>query len=120
MYREEILEHYRRPRNSGTPDGEGWRSAEGENPSCGDSMKVFVKTEDGRIAGVKHETDACAIATAAVSILSDELVGREVDEVKNLDRQWVTDLLEVEVSPMRVKCAVLGLRTVQSALEDSG
>lgn len=114
MYKEEILDLYKNPRNQGSFDAE--YSAEAENPSCGDSTEVFVELEDGKIADIKHQTDGCAISTAAVSIVSDELVGMEVDEVKDLDRDWMLEKLGIEVSPMRVKCAVLGLKTVQKAL----
>jgi len=118
MYREEILDLYRKPMNEG--ELEDAREAEGENPSCGDSMRVYAKTENGEITDIRHRSDACAIATAAISIASDELVGKKVEEVLELERDWIIDRLDADLSPMRVKCAVLGLKTVQSALEDSG
>lgn len=118
MYREEVLEHYRKPRNTGEPaDLESCVQSEGENPSCGDSTRVYVRIEDETIKDIRHLTEACAIATAGISIISDELEGMKRGEVLELDRDWVMDKLGVEVSPMRVKCAVLGLKTVQSALE---
>ena len=116
MYREEILDLYRNPRNTGRI--ENALEAEGENPSCGDSTHFYVKLQDGKIMDVKHETDACAICTASNSLLSDEIIGMEESEVAALDRDWMIDQLGIEVSPMRVKCAVLGLKTVQSALEE--
>jgi nitrogen fixation NifU-like protein len=66
---------------------------------------------------MKHETDGCAICTAATSILSDEIVGKSVDEIESLDRDWMIETLGIDISPMRVKCAVLGLKTVQNALD---
>lgn len=116
MYRDEILDLYKKPMNEG--ELEDAIEAEGENPSCGDSMDVYVKVEDGVIQDIKHQTDGCAISTAAVSIASEELVGMTVEEVKELDKDWMIDEMGIEVSPMRVKCAVLGLKTVQRALED--
>lgn len=115
MYREEILDHYKNPRNSGTL--EDAHEAEGENPNCGDTCHVYVEIEDGEIEDVKHETQGCAISTAAASILSREITGMSVGEVEELDRDWMLDTLGIDVSPMRVKCAVLGLKTVQEALE---
>lgn len=67
---------------------------------------------------MKHRTDACAICTSAISILSEELTGEKTGEVKKLDRDWMLEKLDIEVSPMRMKCALLGLETVQKALEN--
>ncbi|PSH02450.1 MAG: FeS assembly protein SufA, partial [Nanohaloarchaea archaeon QH_8_44_6] len=67
---------------------------------------------------VKHRTEGCAISTASVSILTDEIKGMEVEELKQLDRDWMLDKLGIEVSALRVKCAVLGLKTAQKSLED--
>lgn len=116
MYREEILDLYRNPRNTGSL--ENALEAEGENPSCGDETRFYVKTEDGKISALSHESEACAICTAANSIVSEKLVGRETDEVLDLERDWIIDELGIEISPMRVKCAVLGLKTVQKALKE--
>ncbi|MFB6292592.1 MAG: iron-sulfur cluster assembly scaffold protein [Candidatus Nanohaloarchaea archaeon] len=115
MYRDEILGHYKNPRNIG--ELETGIDAEAENPSCGDRTHVYLEVEDGKIAGMRHETDGCAISTAATSILSREIAGMEVNEVLELDRDWMVETLGVEVSPMRMKCAILGLKTVQEALE---
>ncbi|PSH01716.1 MAG: FeS assembly protein SufA, partial [Nanohaloarchaea archaeon SW_10_44_10] len=65
-----------------------------------------------------HRTEGCAISTASVSILTDEVKGMEVEELKRLDRDWMLDKLGIEVSALRVKCAVLGLKTAQKSLED--
>ncbi len=117
MYRDEILDLYKNPRNEGQLDT--GIEAEGENPSCGDHLHIYVEVEDGKIKDVKHETDGCAISTAAVSITSVELKGMSVETVESLDREWMIDQLGIEVSPMRVKCAILGLKTVQKALVES-
>lgn len=115
MYREEILDHYKNPRNAG--ELEDALEAEGENPSCGDHIHIYVKVGDGQIKEVSHETHGCAISTSAVSILSRELGGMDVEKVEELDRDWMLDKLGIDISPMRVKCAVLGLKTVQEALK---
>jgi len=117
MYRDEILDLYKNPRNEGTLDTE--IQAEGQNPSCGDHTHIYLEVEEGMIKDLKHETDGCAISTASLSIASDELKGMSVEKVESLDRDWMIDLLGIEVSPMRVKCAVLGLKTVQKALTES-
>ncbi len=115
MYRDEILDHYKNPRNLGTL--ENALEAEGENSSCGDHCHVYVHVEDGELKEMRHETDGCAISTAGASVLSEEIEGVDVDRVKELNRDWMIDKLGIEISPMRVKCAVLGLKTVQEALE---
>ncbi len=114
MYRDEILDHYKRPRNEGKMETE--HEAEGENASCGDDTHIYLQVDDGKISDMKHETDACAICTSAISILSEEIDGKNVDEVKDLDKDWMLDKLGIEISPMRMKCAMLGLKTTQKAL----
>jgi nitrogen fixation NifU-like protein len=115
MYRDEILDLYKNPRNEGELDTE-YRS-EGENSSCGDSTEIFVEIEDGKIKDVKHQTEGCAISTASISILTDEIEGMTLEEVESLDRDWMLEKMGIEISPMRVKCAVLGLKTVQEAIK---
>ncbi len=115
MYRDEILDHYKRPRNEGRiEDG---LSGEGENESCGDHTEVFLKVLEGEVDEMRHETDGCAICTAAISILSEEIQERPVDEVMSLDSDWMIEKLDIDISPMRMKCALLGLETVQEALK---
>ena len=116
MYRDEILDLYKNPRNEGQLDT--GVEAEAENPSCGDHTHVYVEVEDGKIEDIKHQTDGCAISTASISIASEELKGMDVEEVKELDRDWMIERLGIEVSPMRMKCALLGLKTVQEALAE--
>ena len=117
MYREEILDHSKRPRNEGKLDEEDAKT-EGKNPSCGDETDIYLKVEEGEVKEIKHETDGCAISTASTSILSDKLVGMSVEEVKGLDREWVQDELEIDLSPMRIKCAMLPVKTIQEALKE--
>lgn len=116
IYRDEILDHYKRPRNEGSLKTE--YEAEGENASCGDDTHIYLNIENGEISEMKHETDGCAICTAAVSILSEELREETVEGAEGLDRDWMLEKLRVEVSPMRMKCAMLGLKTAQKALEN--
>jgi len=115
MYREEIMDHYKRPRNTGKLE-EGVE-AEGENASCGDKVHVYADIEGGEISEFKHETEGCAICTAATSILSQKVIGMNVERVTRLDRDWIINELGIDVSPMRVKCAVLGLNTLKNAVE---
>lgn len=115
LYREQILEHYKRPHNFGLledPDLE----FEDNNPFCGDEQRVTIRLdEDGRVAEVAFEGQGCAISTAATSLLTDELVGKTREEVLGLPKEFVLDLLGIEISATRMKCAMLGLKVVKSA-----
>ena len=115
LYRDQILEHYKRPHNFGrlpTPDLE----FEDNNPFCGDEQHVTIQLdEEGRVAEVAFEGTGCAISTAATSLLTDELVGKSRDELLRLPKETVLDLLGIEISATRMKCAMLGLKVVKSA-----
>lgn len=115
LYREQILEHYKRPRNFGVledPDLE----FEDSNPFCGDQQHVTIRLdEDDRVAEVRFEGQGCAISTAATSLLTEELAGKSREELLRLDKQVVLDLLGIDISATRMKCAMLGLKIVKSA-----
>jgi nitrogen fixation NifU-like protein len=115
LYREQILEHYKRPHNFGViedPDLE----FEDNNPFCGDEQHVTIRLdEDGRVAEVKFDGQGCAISTAATSMLTDELIGLSRDELVTLPKEKVLELLGIEISATRMKCALLGLKVVKGA-----
>jgi nitrogen fixation protein NifU and related proteins len=115
LYREQILEHYKRPHNFGrieNPDLE----YEDTNPFCGDEQHVTIRLDgDGRVAEIAFEGQGCAISTAATSLLTDELLGKTPDELLALPKEDVLDLLGIEISATRMKCAMLGLKVVKSA-----
>ncbi len=116
MYRDEILDLYNNPRNSGIIEDSDIE-LEGENPSCGDHLTLYANLEDGKITEIKHESEACAICSASTSILTEEVEGLSIEEVNDLDQDWMLEKLGIEVSPMRMKCALLGLKTLQKDLE---
>ncbi len=115
LYRENILDHYKRPRNFGRP-GRFDLEFEDTNPFCGDEQHVFISLDDdGRVAEVTFEGKGCAISTAATSMLTEELAGKTREELLRLEKGFVLDLLGIEISATRMKCAMLGLKVIKSA-----
>ena len=117
LYRDEILEHYRAPHNFGTlesPDA----SYEGNNPLCGDRITIQVAlADDDTVSDVAFSGRGCAISQASASLLTDEIKGQPVAAVKELTNQDVLDLLGIEISPARLKCALLSIDTLHHALD---
>ena len=115
LSREHILDHYRNPRNQGTleqPD----ITYEDTNPLCGDRVRVDVQVRDGRLATVRFSGSGCSISQAAASMLCEEIEGKSLDEVKQLGRQDMLDMLGIELGPVRLKCALLALKTVKAGV----
>jgi nitrogen fixation NifU-like protein len=115
LYREQILEHYKRPRNFGRPDHFDLDYAD-SNPFCGDEQHLFLSLDDeGRVAEAWFEGKGCAISTAATSMLTEELAGMSREEVLRLPKEFVLELLGIDISATRMKCALLGLKAAKSA-----
>jgi nitrogen fixation NifU-like protein len=117
MYRQQILDHYKNPRNYGELEDADIEHV-GENPMCGDTIKMFIRlAEDGdTIEHVSFVGDGCAISQASASMLSGELRGRSMADVEAMDRDDIVDMLGVELSPMRIKCAVLAEKVAQDGI----
>jgi nitrogen fixation protein NifU and related proteins len=119
LYRENILEHYKRPHNWSPPAPE-LTDADHEfhdlNPLCGDELKVQLKVgADDVIEDLRFSGHGCAISQAAASMVSDEVKGMRIDELLKLDRSFILDLLGVEISATRIKCALLSLKVLKGA-----
>jgi nitrogen fixation protein NifU and related proteins len=117
MYREVILDHYKNPRGHGLIEHAD-AEAEGQNPLCGDEVSIYVAFgEDGdTIDEVKFSGRGCAISQAATSMLTEMVKGRSAQAVATLPRDELLDEIGIPLTPVRLKCALLGLSTLKLAL----
>ena len=117
LYREIILDHYKNPRGHGVIESAD-AEAEGQNPLCGDEVSIYVAfAEDGEtIDEVKFSGRGCAISQAATSMLTEMVQGRTASEVATLDKDELLEEIGIPLTPVRLKCAVLGLTTLKVAL----
>jgi nitrogen fixation protein NifU and related proteins len=117
LYREVILDHYKNPRGHGVIEGAD-AAAEGQNPLCGDEVAIYVALgEDGEtIDEVKFSGRGCAISQAATSMLTEMVQGRKATEIATMPRDELLAEIGIELSPIRLKCALLGLGVLKVAL----
>jgi len=117
LYRELILDHYKNPRNHGVIEGADV-SAEGQNPLCGDEVAIYLSFDDGgeTIGDIKFTGRGCAISQAATSMLTELVRGRNAGEVAVMPKEELLEELGIPLTPVRLKCAILGLTTLKLAL----
>ena len=118
LYRDYILEHYRRPHNFGVIE-DADASYEGANPLCGDRITLMLGVKDGIVDRVAFTGRGCAISQASASLLTDEIKGKPVDDVAAIRADDLLDLLGIDISPARLKCAMLSHETLHKALAET-
>ncbi len=116
LARELILDHARHPRHQKALEHPN-ASAEGQNPLCGDELQIDLRIDDdGTIADIHFHGQGCSISQAATSMLTEIVVGKSVEEAAALEGDDVTGLIGIPLSPVRLKCALLGLGVMKVAL----
>jgi nitrogen fixation NifU-like protein len=113
LYREAILDHYKHPRRKGHLENPDIRYHD-HNPFCGDELTIELKTKDGIVVDAAFDGRGCAISQATASMLMEEVVGKSLDELKELDKAYILDLLGIEIGPVRLKCALLSLKVLKA------
>ena len=115
MYQEQILDHYKNPRNFGTLKNASVHHHE-YNPLCGDELDLFLIIENNKVADVKINGHGCAISQASASMLSEHIKGKSLDELKKMTKENILEMLGIPISPVRLKCALLSLDTLKNSI----
>lgn len=114
LYREQIIDHYKNPGYRGELDPHDI-SFEDENPLCGDHIRVDLRLDDqNRVTDARFSGHGCAISQASSDLLMEAVIGKTLDEIKSMNKQDVLDLLGIELSPVRLKCALLPLKVLKA------
>ena len=116
LYREIIIDHYKNPRHKGRLDKSDF-SFEDENPLCGDHIQIELRVDESQnVVEAKFDGHGCAISISAADLLLDSIVGKSIEDLKKLKKQDILDLLGIELSPVRLKCALLSLKVLKAAV----
>ncbi len=113
LYRDQIIDHYQNPRNYGTlehPD----ISYEEDNPVCGDHIRIDLKVTDGKVSDARFDGHGCSISQAAASMLTEAIIGKPLDEVRQIGKEQILEMLGIPLGPVRLKCALLPLKVLKA------
>ncbi len=114
LYREVILDHYKNPRYRGTLDPHDF-SYEDENPLCGDKLRLDVVLDDERrVKAAAFSGRGCAISQASADMLTESIMGKSLDEIKQITKDDIMEMLGIELGPVRLKCALLSLKVLKA------
>src|SRR3989338_2637975 len=115
IYRDIILDHFKNPSNYGLLEDADFKTTD-YNPLCGDEISITGKVENGKLVNIRFQSRGCAISKASASIMTERFLNKSVEEIKKLKPEEYLQILEVELSPSRIKCALLGFSSLKKAL----
>jgi nitrogen fixation NifU-like protein len=116
LYREVIIEHYKNPAYRGSLDPHDL-SFEDSNPLCGDHIRIDLRVDaNGMITDARFDGHGCAISQASADLLLESIIGKNIGDVKALDKQHILDLLGIDLGPVRLKCALLSLKVLKAGV----
>lgn len=117
LYRENVLDHYKNPRNFGNMEKPS-SSYKDSNPLCGDEVEFQLKIEGGKIKDVKYHGQGCAISQASASMLSEKLIGMELEKAMKLSKDEIQEWIGTQLTASRLKCALLPLAVAKAAIHE--
>lgn len=115
IYQENILDHYKNPRNHGKIENPSIHHHE-YNPLCGDKIDFYLVIKNKKIVDVKFNGNGCAISQASASMLSEQVKGKTIEEIEKLTKEDILEMLGIPISPVRLKCALLSLDTLKNSV----
>ncbi len=120
LYREVIIEHYKNPSYRGRLDPHDIQFAD-NNPLCGDHIEITLQTAaDGTVKDARFDGHGCAISQASADLLIESIIGKPLEDVKQLNKEHILDLLGIELGPVRLKCALLSLKVLKAGVYGLG
>jgi nitrogen fixation protein NifU and related proteins len=120
LYREVIIEHYKNPSYRGHLDPHDMQFQD-SNPLCGDQIEITLRTDDtGNITDARFDGHGCAISQASADLLVESVIGKPVEEVKQLNKEYILDMLGIDLGPVRLKCALLSLKVLKAGVYGLG
>ncbi|MEK6860805.1 MAG: Fe-S cluster assembly sulfur transfer protein SufU [Nanoarchaeota archaeon] len=115
MYKENILDHFKNPRNFGRLKEYTLHNKE-HNPVCGDQIELFIKLEEDKIKDIKFIGNGCAISMASISMLTDRIKNMSIEDVKNINKEEILNMIGIKLGPVRLKCSLLSLKTLLNSI----
>ena len=120
LYRETIIDHYKNPQYRGHLDPNDIHF-EDDNPLCGDHIEITLRLDgDNKVTDGRFDGKGCAISQASADLLIESAIGKSLDELKQLTKQDILDLLGIELGPVRLKCALLPLKVLKAGVYGLG
>jgi len=120
LYREVIIEHYKNPSYRGHLDPHDIQF-EDNNPLCGDQIEITLRTDDqGNVADARFDGHGCAISQASADLLMEAIIGRPIEDLKQLSKQDILNMLGIDLGPVRLKCALLSLKVLKAGVYGLG